>query len=78
MATPKKKGEQSIHECLHPELSRVDELEVHVQELRLVISRQSKMLFELKNYIDDIGLRIDVHAVKLSDIRDKEAEERDK
>jgi hypothetical protein len=39
MATPKKKGEQSIHECNHPELSRVDELEVHVQELRLVISR---------------------------------------
>jgi hypothetical protein len=36
------------------------------------------MLFELKNYIDDIGLRVDVHAVKLSDIRDKEVEERDK
>jgi len=36
------------------------------------------MLFELKNYIDDIGLRVDVHAVKLSDIRDKEEAERDK
>ena len=59
MSTPKKEHEPVIEEITNPS-KRIDDLEWELDELKVFIRRQSDLFLQLKDFMQDVSIRVEV------------------
>ena len=66
MDAPEKPEEPPLIEIDVPS-KRIEEVEKELELLKAVIRRQSEMFFQLRDWISDLNVRIDVYSAKVQD-----------
>ena len=59
MSTPRKEHEPIIEEIQNPS-KRMDDLEWEIDELKVFIRKQSDLFLQLKDYMQDVNIRVEV------------------